>query len=1395
MKERQAQPIPRIQTRTDPPMKTQRLLSWLTAGALSAVIAPLSWGHVGYTNRNFGTLIPDGPPVTIANQTVTGNFGWADGTDEDFADSHKLRAYRFSLSAPAVVTFTFSGSTNAGTSDGGLRPGFSVFRGLARQAPYVSGGSADHDGALITQAYLATLPGPAKRGAFRSLATWRMGGDGQTGPVFDFEDPASGLSTFEFRGHGVDGTPALFGSVAGIAGDNQADGTVTKSLFLEAGDYSVFVGGANYAGQGPPEDTTVYGLTATVSASVFNHVAGDPAAGGIGYQHQVTLGRNSTGSVSGHVGSWSWEDNSLFGGEGQGTQPAGWTHTSHWLALKLERPAVVTVTMTRDANVPWPSGIDPDRKADTSSMFPSLTIWRGWDNDGDDGDTYNNRGPVSWAEDLEYLDHVDNSTAETITRTWYLPAGDYTMALGSNAPATNPNRQGYRITFATQTAGAIDPGHVPGGVGYKNTVTVAAGDSGAFSNHVGAWSWEDNALFQPGQPPVGWTHTSHWVAVNVEDAAAFVTVKLERDANVPWPSSAEPDRKADVSSMFPSMTLYRGWDNDGGDSHTYNNRGNVMWAEDLRYLDHEDNSTAEGVTRTWRLPRGQYTLAVGSNAPATNPARQGFKLSYSATAAAPVISGDPVAGGVGYTYVVTAGVGTSGSVANHVGAWSWEDNALFQPGQPPAGWTHTSNWLGLQVTEPLTFTVTMSRNANVPWPSQAEPDRKADTTSMFPSLTLWRGWHNNGADSHTYDNRGPVAWAPGLKYLDHFDNSTAATITRSWTLEPGQYTFALGSNAPATNPNRQGYTFAWTASAPNWEPVPVIVEALKPVTVVEGRRAVFWIRKRPEMLFQRLQWMKDGKPVPGATGTELVFEAARPEDAGQYQYELRTATGWVRSEAVALKVISTPVLPGPVAFPPGMIGQPYLLTLPGVSDANYELRGLPKGLTHNRMTGIVSGAPSVAGTFPVTVVLVNAAGRSAAETSPLVIAPMPAGSVAIFTGALGRDGSLNDMLGGCVTVTTTSLGGFSAQVKMGAATYRATGRLVDASGDASRFTATVALPRRGRPEMALSLTYWSAHKTMQGTVSDGPVTLPFVARPPAEEVAPFAGDYTFAGDPGSAAPAGMPQGFSVGLLNVGATGLVAGAARLADDTKVTFGGRLEHGGHLTVYSQLYRGAGSLLGVLAMQSSAEGDLRLTELSWFKRFTGKATPRLHPRGFGPTNLEVFGRRYDPTQEPIAMLGLTANPDGNTALFFEGGGAPDPETRLNVAAVEIPAGPVAPARMVSANAAEVSLTVVRPVDSARRARGRATFSDFSITKPTKRTTQGATFGEFTLEDVEAGSGGLAGVTRRRKAAMWGTLVHDGSRMRLFGYFLLPELPAAGAPASAEKTTPIRSGRWMSE
>jgi hypothetical protein len=174
----------------------------------------------------------------------------------------------------------------------------------------------------------------------------------------------------------------------------------------------------------------------------------DPADGGVPYRWQVQLGAVDSGTATRHVGAWSWEDNALFDA-GAGDPPVGWTHTSDWVLVTLNAASTFTLRMEAQAGVAAPSGSDPGNIAGTDSMFPSFTIYSGVDHTGAEHHTYNNRGAVAWSDGLTYMDHVNNSTASFAEKSWVLPAGAYTVVLGSNAPATTPNRQGYLATFTT----------------------------------------------------------------------------------------------------------------------------------------------------------------------------------------------------------------------------------------------------------------------------------------------------------------------------------------------------------------------------------------------------------------------------------------------------------------------------------------------------------------------------------------------------------------------------------------------------------------------------------------------------------------------------------------------------------------------------------------------------------------------------------------------------------------------------------------------------------------------------------------------------------------------------------------------------------------------------------
>lgn len=182
---------------------------------------------------------------TINNQTVTSNFGWAAGSESAFGDAHDIKAYRFTLAEAGWATINVSAAAR-GTGLATFLPAFSLYSGLLH-----TNGVSDYDTSAATVAYLATLGGTQpKRGAFDALNTWKIGND------------ANELSTLTYVGNAADGTTANFGGAVGINGDGSADGTVTASFWLPAGDYSLMIGGADIAGA---DDVGTYGIDTSIT--------------------------------------------------------------------------------------------------------------------------------------------------------------------------------------------------------------------------------------------------------------------------------------------------------------------------------------------------------------------------------------------------------------------------------------------------------------------------------------------------------------------------------------------------------------------------------------------------------------------------------------------------------------------------------------------------------------------------------------------------------------------------------------------------------------------------------------------------------------------------------------------------------------------------------------------------------------------------------------------------------------------------------------------------------------------------------------------------------------------------------------------------------------------------
>ena len=250
-------------------------LNYLILTLAAACVAPSGLrAHISYAGRDIGT---DPLSVTVSNQAASSAFGWADATDADWGDSHRGRFFRFTLTTPAsiMISVTRGGSASQTGAAGTFLPAFSLFSGLAQRANnegvqqgevYRTEGLA-HDGATLS---VASRPAGTE-GSFRALTDWSIGND----PTYVTSgDATSGiliearLAYFTYIGHAADGTSANYGNAAGINGDGVADGSVTATFNdLAAGDYSFFVGGANYNAQltetGVPTYPT-YAFTATV---------------------------------------------------------------------------------------------------------------------------------------------------------------------------------------------------------------------------------------------------------------------------------------------------------------------------------------------------------------------------------------------------------------------------------------------------------------------------------------------------------------------------------------------------------------------------------------------------------------------------------------------------------------------------------------------------------------------------------------------------------------------------------------------------------------------------------------------------------------------------------------------------------------------------------------------------------------------------------------------------------------------------------------------------------------------------------------------------------------------------------------------------------------------------
>jgi hypothetical protein len=157
-------------------------------------------------------------------------------------------------------------------------------------------------------------------------------------------------------------------------------------------------------------------------------------------------------------------------------------------------------------------------------------------------------------------------------------------------------------------------------------------------------------------------------------------------------------------------------------------------------------------------------------------------------------------GGISYDWTVTMGKHDNATLINFAGAKSLSEIPPFYVA-PDVGWTHTSNWVALEVTKKTKLHVKVSRIEGVPFVVlDAENKLFAKglaRDSLIPGVAIYHGWDNTSCEDHRFNPSGNVAWSTLTWIGNNLNTAQKGTVEYKINLMPGKYSMAVGG-APKT---------------------------------------------------------------------------------------------------------------------------------------------------------------------------------------------------------------------------------------------------------------------------------------------------------------------------------------------------------------------------------------------------------------------------------------------------------------------------------------------------------------------------------------------------------------------------------------------------------------------
>ncbi len=441
--------------------------------------------------------------------------------------------------------------------------------------------------------------------------------------------------------------------------------------------------------------------------------------------------------------------------------------------------------------------------------------------------------------------------------------------------------------------------------------------------------------------------------------------------------------------------------------------------------------------------------------------------------------------------------------------------------------------------------------------------------------------------------------------------------------------------------------------------VGVVDVAPRDILVNEGASAIFALSAAGKGLsfawFRGDDRLSDEGNVTGADTRVLRLSNVSPADVDSYFCEVTLGTTLIESGDYVLNIRRRPVMNSytPATWIVGGSVSDSLSASNG--PVTFAVNGLPRGVTCNPRTGVISGKPQVAGSFPLVITARNPAGTSEAIGVTVTVLPLPPQASGLFSGLIERNEVINRRVGGAVSISVSTSASFTGRVRLNGSRLHRFRGVLDAliANDPS---AVVPIA----PGLQLSFSINRATGELSGTLGDGlaettavtAMRCPWNSR--SNPALAYAGSYTHALEPREPQVNDLvyPQGNGYGWMTVHRGGGVRVSARLADGARVSQAGWLNSSGEVAFHLPAYRGTGSVQGRAQISPgtpSAYVDNTITgSVDWFK--PGTSSGRSYAAGFPAHALDVIGGKYIAPGVGDVILGLSGQAE-NAEIAFAG------------------------------------------------------------------------------------------------------------------------------------------------